>query len=114
MTEQINHDLAEILETLEGLVRNIDDHREKDIERQNVLQATVRDLYLIVVGHDGRNGLRSRIQELEKKHEGVNPQALKAEIDNQERWRYQTMAIIAFVQLFLVPIAIALFLKFLS
>ena len=117
MTETMNKikaDLSDILETLAELVKSIEEHRDKDHETQKQLQERVRDLYLIVVGHDGKNGLRSRIKTLETKHEGVDPQDIKDKLDGIEKWKFQTMAILAFVQLFLVPVAIALMLKFIQ
>jgi len=103
MTEtmtQIKKDLADILEQVSELVDNVESHRDKDHACQQDLTEKVRDLYMITIGHDGKNGLRSRIQAIEAKHEGVDPQGFKKTIEELARWRYQTMAIFAFIQIF--------------
>jgi ABC-type transporter Mla subunit MlaD len=114
MTEtitQIKRDLADILEKVGDLVGNIEQHRDKDHECQRQTTEKLRDLFLVVVGHDGKNGLRSRLQALETKHEGVDPQEVKKAIDDLSRWKYQTMAIFAFIQIFAIPVIIAILLQ---
>ena len=115
MTEtmtKIKSDIAQILELMDDLAKNIDTHKNIDHTLQRELADKVKDLYHITVGLDGRNGLRSRVESLERRHENVDPQDIKKQLDNQVKWRYQTMAILAVVQIILVPVIIAIILRF--
>lgn len=81
------------------VVRKYSAHHDLDKFLDDVSK-DVRDVKYILVGTDGKNGLRCQVREMTKK------------VEHLEKWKVQAMTIFVLVQMLLVPVVIALILTY--
>ena len=93
---------AEQLRTLQAIQKDLTIIANRDQDAINLMRDSVKELRMILIGHDGANGLRFQVKE----HEA----ALKV----LQKWQTQAMTLYLIIQIFGVPAILYVIQKFLK